>query len=145
MKISNLFTGLFIFLMIFETIYALATNDLSLLSYHFKTYINDLGVNAVYSHDVSSLGNWDFKYGLINININFLRDFISYLIFPFYYIITFFYILFSVVYYLFVILYYPFAILPSPFNSIMVTAVTGLIVITIISEIRVMSTSLGGA
>ena len=33
---------IFIFLMLFETVYALATNDLSLLSDHFKTYINDL-------------------------------------------------------------------------------------------------------
>ena len=144
MKMQELLTGLFVFLMIFETVYALATNDLSLLSNHFKGYINDLNVSVVYSRDINGLGNWDFKYGILNLNFNFLRDFISYLIFPFYYIITFFITLFSVIYYLFVIFYYPFAILPSPFNTIMIGAITGLIVITIITEVRVMNTSLGG-
>lgn len=148
MKLQNLLNGLFIFLMLFETIYALATNDLSLLSDHFKTYINDLSPVNIFNTIMGFLGNWSFTYGhsplSFTINLNFLRDFIAYLIFLPYYIANAVYVLFSVIYYLFVILYYPFAILPSPFNSIFEAGVTGIIVISIVTEIRIMSTSLGG-
>lgn len=147
MKLQNILNGLFVFIMIFETIYALATNDLTLLTDHFKVYITDLSPINVYSTIMSFLGNWSFTYGhsplSFTINLNFLRDFVAYVIFLPYYIATAVYVLFSVIYYLFVIFTYPFAILPSPFNVIFETGITGIIVISIITEIRIMSTSLG--
>jgi hypothetical protein len=147
MKLSEVLQITFIFTMIFEVLFALQSNDLSIISAHFQHYINSLSPTSIYGNILNILGNWSFSYGVypaqFTINFNFMRNFIAYLIFIPYFLAEVIYVLLSVIYYLFVFLYYPFSLLPKPFGTLLSAGLTGIIVISIITEIRIMASGLG--
>lgn len=140
---KNIVGSLFIFISIFTTLYALFSNDYTTL-FNFSTYFSNLNISVAYSALRGDIGNWDFKYGILNINLNFMATFVTYLAFIPYYIVSFFIDLFSFISQVFLVFIQPFALLPSPFNTIVSGFVLSILIISFLMSIEIASTKIGG-